>query len=128
MPFVTICRSRFGDYKEYHTSDDNLNLISGKNLFDSLKCILEIVDEIQKGNIADGIADNIIAENEDDVAIVSEDGGAARVLPASAVNIKETFSKKKNTDANIISIDATTTIPTTTTAVTTDCGLTCCGY
>ena len=51
LPFVTICRSRFGDYKEYHTSDDNLNLISGKNLFDSLKCILEIVNEIQNNNI-----------------------------------------------------------------------------
>ena len=51
LPYVTICRSRFGDYKEYHTSDDNLNLISGKNLFDSFKCILEIVNEIQNNNI-----------------------------------------------------------------------------
>ena len=51
LPYVTICRSRFGDYKEYHTSDDNLNLISGKNLFDSFKCILEIINEIQNNNI-----------------------------------------------------------------------------
>ena len=51
LPFVTICRSRFGDYKEYHTSDDNLNLINGNNLFDSLKCVLEIVNEIQNNNI-----------------------------------------------------------------------------
>lgn len=51
LPFVTICRSRFGDYKEYHTSDDNLNLINGKNLYDSLKCVLEMVDEIQSNNI-----------------------------------------------------------------------------
>ncbi len=51
LPFVTICRSRFGDYKEYHTSDDNLNLINGNNLFDSLKCVLEIVNEIQNNSI-----------------------------------------------------------------------------
>ena len=51
LPFVTFCRSRFGDYKEYHTSDDNLNLINGNSLFDSLKCVLEIVNEIQNNNI-----------------------------------------------------------------------------
>ena len=51
LPYVTICRGKLGGYKEYHTSDDNLNLISGKNLFDSLKCILEIVNEIQNNNI-----------------------------------------------------------------------------
>ena len=32
LPFVTLCRSRFGDFKEYHTSDDNLNFINEKNL------------------------------------------------------------------------------------------------
>jgi len=51
LPYVTICRSRFGDYKEYHTSDDNLNFINGKNLFDSFKCILEITNEIQNNDI-----------------------------------------------------------------------------
>jgi aminopeptidase-like protein len=51
LPFVTICRTRFGDYKEYHTSDDNLSVISGNSLFDSMKCVLEIVNEIQKNNI-----------------------------------------------------------------------------
>ena len=49
---MTICRSRFGDYKEYHTSDDNLNLINGNNLFDSLKCVLEIVNEIQSMGVS----------------------------------------------------------------------------
>jgi aminopeptidase-like protein len=51
LPYVTICRGRFGDYKEYHTSDDNLNFINGKNLFDSFKCILEITNEIQNNDI-----------------------------------------------------------------------------
>ena len=51
LPFVAISRTRPGDYKEYHTSDDNLNIISGNNLFDSMKCVLEIINEIQKNNI-----------------------------------------------------------------------------
>jgi aminopeptidase-like protein len=51
LPFVTICRSKFGTYKEYHTSDDNLSFISEKNLQDSLKCVLELVEEVQKNKI-----------------------------------------------------------------------------
>ena len=35
LPFVTICRSRFGDYKQYHTSADNLKILSEKNLRES---------------------------------------------------------------------------------------------
>ena len=45
--FITICRTRFGDFKEYHTSDDNLNLINDRNLNKSLKLILSIIHEIQ---------------------------------------------------------------------------------
>ena len=51
LPFVTICRTRFGDYKEYHTSDDNLKFINEKNLRKSLVQILSIINEIQKNKI-----------------------------------------------------------------------------
>ena len=51
LPFVTICRTRFGDYKEYHTSDDNLKIISENNLRATLKQILLMIQEIQKNNI-----------------------------------------------------------------------------
>ena len=51
LPFVTICKTRFGDYKEYHTSDDNLKIINEKNLRKSTKCILQIIQEIQKNRI-----------------------------------------------------------------------------
>ena len=44
-------RTKYGNYKEYHTSDDNLNFISEKNLVNSLKCILEIIKEIQNNQI-----------------------------------------------------------------------------
>ena len=51
LPFVTICRSRFGDYPEYHTSKDNLNLISEKNLIESSLLMEKIINEIQKNSI-----------------------------------------------------------------------------
>tara|TARA_B100000029_G_C17477637_1_gene924361 strand:- start:588 stop:1307 length:720 start_codon:yes stop_codon:yes gene_type:complete len=51
LPFVTICRTRFKDFKEYHTSDDNLKILSEKSLWGSLKKIMKIVDEIQNNKI-----------------------------------------------------------------------------
>ena len=51
LPFVTVCRTRFGDYPEYHTSSDNLKLISEKNLKKSLKFVVKIIDEIQNNKI-----------------------------------------------------------------------------
>ena len=48
LPFVTICRSRFGDYKQYHTSADNLKILSEKNLRESTILIRDIIYEIQK--------------------------------------------------------------------------------
>ena len=50
LPFVTICRSKFGDYKQYHSSDDNLKLISENNL-KILRKMLSIIEEIQKNKI-----------------------------------------------------------------------------
>jgi len=51
LPFITLCRSRFGDYKEYHTSLDNLNIISNKSLNGSVKIVKKFVEEIQKNQI-----------------------------------------------------------------------------
>ena len=48
---MTICRTRFGDFKEYHTSNDNLDLISEKNLKETLKQTNLIIDDIQKNKI-----------------------------------------------------------------------------
>tara|TARA_B100001250_G_scaffold241159_1_gene207227 strand:+ start:5157 stop:6410 length:1254 start_codon:yes stop_codon:yes gene_type:complete len=51
FPFVTICRTRFGDFSEYHTSDDNLKIISESNLRETLKQMLKMIEEIQKNKI-----------------------------------------------------------------------------
>ncbi|MBF7060475.1 DUF4910 domain-containing protein [Campylobacter volucris] len=47
LPVVCICRTRFGDYKEYHTSKDDLNFISEKGLQNSLKAMQEIVINLE---------------------------------------------------------------------------------
>lgn len=51
FPFITICRSKFGKYKEYHTSDDNLDLIKNESLNDTFKKMLMIIREIQNSKI-----------------------------------------------------------------------------
>ena len=51
LPFITITRKSFGNYKEYHTSLDNLNFINEKNLQLSLKAINSIINEVQENRI-----------------------------------------------------------------------------
>jgi len=51
FPFVTICRTRFGDFKEYHTSDDNLGIISETNLRKTLQQIFLIIKEMQENKV-----------------------------------------------------------------------------
>ncbi len=47
LPVVTITRSKFGNYKEYHTSADNLNFISPKSLGQSYQFVKNIIDKIE---------------------------------------------------------------------------------
>lgn len=42
LPVCVICRSKFADYPEYHTSLDDMSLISPKGLEGSYRCMLEI--------------------------------------------------------------------------------------
>jgi aminopeptidase-like protein len=51
LPFVTITRNAFGNYRQYHTSLDNLTYIKEKNLLFTLKIIIKIINEIQKNKI-----------------------------------------------------------------------------
>ena len=51
LPFCTLNRTRFGDYKEYHTSLDNLELISPSSLeksFLMVKSLIEIIEKNKK--------------------------------------------------------------------------------
>ncbi len=51
LPFCTIMRSKFGNYRNYHTSKDDLKIVSEKKLRDTLKFIVKVIDEIEKNKI-----------------------------------------------------------------------------
>ena len=48
LPFCGFSRSKYYEYPEYHTSDDNLKIISQKNLEDSLDVVKNIVNVFEK--------------------------------------------------------------------------------
>ena len=48
LPVVTFCRSKFGNFKEYHNSLDNFNLVTKKNIKDSFNVIKSTVDLIMR--------------------------------------------------------------------------------
>tara|TARA_B100000575_G_scaffold292785_1_gene302118 strand:+ start:1527 stop:2819 length:1293 start_codon:yes stop_codon:yes gene_type:complete len=47
LPFVTITRSLFREYKEYHTSLDNLAMVNPKSLNQSVKIIKKLIENIE---------------------------------------------------------------------------------
>ena len=47
LPFVTITRSLFREYKEYHTSLDNLDIVSPESLDSSYKLIESLIKHIE---------------------------------------------------------------------------------
>ena len=49
LPVCGFSRSKFGEYKEYHTSADNLKIISNKSLNNSLKVLKTIIDAFETG-------------------------------------------------------------------------------
>ena len=48
LPFSSICRSKYGEYKEYHTSLDNLNFVSIKGIKESENLYFEIFKNFEK--------------------------------------------------------------------------------
>lgn len=51
LPFVTLARKKFGDYKEYHTSADNLSILNYQTIIDTCKFIVKIVEEVNSNKI-----------------------------------------------------------------------------
>ena len=48
LPIASVTRSKYGEYNEYHTSDDNLNFISPKGLQGSAELLYKITSVIEK--------------------------------------------------------------------------------
>ena len=51
VPFVTITRKKFGEYKEYHTSKDNLKILNYETIIETCNFIKKAIDEINKNLI-----------------------------------------------------------------------------
>jgi len=51
LPFISFCRKKPGEYKEYHTSADNLDILNYKELLNSSKFIQKIIQEINNNKI-----------------------------------------------------------------------------
>ncbi len=49
LPVCTFCRSKFGSYPEYHTSEDNFNLVTAEGLKDSFKVMKNIIEAFEIG-------------------------------------------------------------------------------
>ena len=44
LPVTTFCKTRFGEFNEYHTDADNLKFIKPKYLYDSFEVMKQIID------------------------------------------------------------------------------------
>jgi aminopeptidase-like protein len=51
LPFASITRSKHGSYPEYHTSGDNLDLISPKSLDETIEFFIKLICEFEKNRI-----------------------------------------------------------------------------
>ena len=49
LPLATFCKTKFGEFPEYHTSDDNLKLVTKKGMEDSLKVFINIIEAFELG-------------------------------------------------------------------------------
>lgn len=48
LPIVAVCRSKFGEFPEYHTSDDNLELVTPAGLEGSYEAMKQIVTALER--------------------------------------------------------------------------------
>jgi aminopeptidase-like protein len=46
-PLITICRSKFGCFEEYHTSKDNLDFVKAEYLYESVDLFKRIISLIE---------------------------------------------------------------------------------
>ena len=49
LPLATFCRTKFGEYYEYHTSADNFDVVNSKGLQGSFNVIKNIIDSFEIG-------------------------------------------------------------------------------
>lgn len=50
LPVCSFLRTKYGEFKEYHTSNDNLNYISNKGLNNSFKIMKKLINNIESSD------------------------------------------------------------------------------
>ncbi len=50
LPMISMMRSKYGTYKEYHTSKDNFNLVNANGLLKSFKIHIKVLNKLIKIN------------------------------------------------------------------------------
>lgn len=55
LPVVGLCRTRYGDFKEYHTSLDDLNFISAQGLQHSFNALKELVANLESNGVYENL-------------------------------------------------------------------------
>lgn len=51
LPIASIMKTKYGNFKEYHTSEDNLDFVNNKNLNQSLDVYIKILNFFEKNRI-----------------------------------------------------------------------------
>lgn len=51
LPFASVTRSKYGTYPEYHTSGDNMSLISKDSLNESINFLIALIQEFEKNRV-----------------------------------------------------------------------------
>jgi len=55
LPICGFSRSKYGEYPEYHTSDDNLDVVTEKGLMGSFLIMKNIIDSLENGVIPSAV-------------------------------------------------------------------------
>ncbi len=84
---VSITKSKYYEYKEYHTSDDNLNFVKSDYLLETLDIYLKIIKKIELRVIYENISHNC-------ETMLSKHG----LYPELGGNIKPDLNKKSELD------------------------------
>ncbi len=84
LPISSVTRSKYGNYKEYHTSLDNLNFVSSKGLNTSYKFYTNLFKNIEKERmpIANTLCEPFLQKTN--------------IYPTNVVHKKKLYKKSKN--------------------------------
>ncbi len=64
IPMGSLMRTMYSQFPEYHTSADNLEFVSPESLGDSIKCYLDIIEQIENQESIENIENDITTSLE----------------------------------------------------------------